>query len=237
MASRRAADELIAGGEVLVNGLRPPASGMLIDPDKDLVTVGGRAVRPVTSHRYVMLNKPLGVVTTSSDDRRRRTVIDAIGPDGLGSHRLYPVGRLDADTSGLLLLTDDGQLAYRLTHPRYHVGKEYSALVAGTPNSKALTALRTGVRLEDGMTAPAEVELVGTKDHPAGSPNAVVRLVIHEGRKRQIRRMLEATGHPVLALRRTGIGPIKLGRLREGGWRLLVAGELAALRRATGLTP
>jgi 23S rRNA pseudouridine2605 synthase len=233
VASRRAADELIASGEVLVNGRRPPATGLLIDPANDLVTISGRAIRPVTRHRYILLNKPLGVMTTSRDDEGRQTVLDAIGPEGLGTHRLYPVGRLDADTTGLLLLTDDGQLAYRLTHPRFKVGKEYSAVVSGTPNEKDLTVLRSGVLLEDGVTAPAEAEVVRT----APGPKSEVRLVIHEGRKRQVRRMLEASGHPVLALKRIGFGPLKLGRLKEGGWRLLAEGELAALRRATGLRP
>ena len=231
VASRRAADELIANGEVFVNGRRPPPTGLLVDPDNDLVTINGRAIRPVTKHRYVLLNKPLGVMTTARDEEGRRTVLDAIGPEGVGTHRLYPVGRLDADTTGLLMLTDDGQLAYRLTHPRYKVGKEYSAVVSGIPNEKDLVALRNGIQLEDGVTAPAEVEVVRT----APGPQAEVRLVIHEGRKRQVRRMMEATGHPVLALKRVGLGPVKLGRMKEGGWRLLVEGELAALRRATGL--
>ncbi len=230
VASRRAADELISSGAVLVNGDRPPPSGVLIDPDRDVVTVDDRPVRPVTKHRYIMLNKPLGVITTASDDSQRTTVLDVVGDEGRSGHRLYPVGRLDADTTGLLLLTDDGDLAYRLTHPRYKVSKEYFASVAGMPRSTDLEMLRMGVKLDDGVTAAAEADLVVAR---AGShAQTEVRIVIREGRQRQVRRMLEAVGHQVHALRRTGFGPLKLGRLKTGGWRVLSEAELAALRRA-----
>ena len=235
VASRRAADALIASGSVRVNGARPPASGMVIDPDKDRVTVDGRLVRPPTTHRHLMLNKPLGVITTARDESSRTTVLDIVGEEGMGGHRLFPVGRLDADSTGLLLLTDDGQLAYRLTHPRYKVPKEYEVVVAGVPTSRDVRMLREGVQLDDGMSAPAEVELVRATTGDRDSGRAELRVVIREGRQRQVRRMVQAVGHKVQSLRRTAYGPLRLGRLKTGGWRVLSSGEITALRRATGL--
>ena len=235
MASRRAADALIESGSVRVNGARPPTSGMLIDPQQDSVTVDGRPVKPPTTHRYLMLNKPLGVITTASDESGRQTVLDVVGAEGLAGHRLFPVGRLDADSTGLLLLTDDGELAYRLTHPRYKVPKEYEAVTAGIPARASLEALRRGVQLDDGVTAPAQVEVIRATTGDRDSGRAELRVVIAEGRHRQVRRMLQAVGHKTLALRRTGFGPLRLGRLKTGGFRVLSAGELAALRRAAGL--
>ena len=235
MASRRAADDLIASGSVRVNGERPPATGLLIDPDSDRVTVDGRPVKPPSSHRYLMLNKPLGVITTARDESSRTTVLDVIGEEGKHGHRLFPVGRLDADSTGLLLLTDDGELAYRLTHPRYKVAKEYLVVVIGMPTAKDLDALRSGVKLDDGATAPAEIDVVGATTGDRDSRRAELRVVIREGRHRQVRRMVQAVGHKVQTLRRTGFGPLRLGRLKTGGWRVLSSGEVAALRRAAGL--
>lgn len=208
---------------------------MVIDPDRDTVTLHGRPVKPLSQHRYLMLNKPIGVITTAKDESARRTVLDVIGTEGQHGHRLFPVGRLDADTSGLLLLTDDGDLAYRLTHPRFKVPKEYVAIVAGVPAAKDLQALRTGVKLDDGITAPAEVELLRTTTGQRDSGRAELRLVIREGRQRQVRRMLLAVGHKVQGLRRTAFGPLRLGRLKAGGWRVLSSSEVSALRRVTGL--
>jgi 23S rRNA pseudouridine2605 synthase len=235
VASRRAADALIASGSVRVNGGRAPETGMLIDPDRDQVTVDGRAVKPPTTHRYVMLNKPLGVITTARDESARTTVLEVVGQEGLAGHRLFPVGRLDADSTGLLILTDDGDLAYRLTHPRYEVAKEYEVVTAGVPLRQKLDALRRGVQLGDGMTAPAEVEVIRATKGDRDSGRAELRIVIREGRHRQVRRMLEAVGHKTLALRRTAFGPLRLGRLKTGGFRVLSNGEVSALRRATGL--
>ncbi|OLB85747.1 MAG: hypothetical protein AUI15_32390 [Actinobacteria bacterium 13_2_20CM_2_66_6] len=235
VASRRAADDLIASGSVRVNGERPPATGLLIDPDRDRVTVDGRPVKPPSSHRYLMLNKPLGVITTARDESSRTTVLDVIGEEGKHGHRLFPVGRLDADSTGLLLLTDDGELAYRLTHPRYKVAKEYLVVVIGMPTAKDLDALRSGVKLDDGATAPAEIDVVGATTGDRDSRRAELRVVIREGRHRQVRRMVQAVGHKVQTLRRTGFGPLRLGRLKTGGWRVLSSGEVAALRRAAGL--
>ena len=236
VASRRGADELIAAGSVLVNGERPPPSGVLVDPDNDTITIDGRIVKPRTRHRYLMLNKPVGVITTAKDEAARTTVLDAVGEEGLGGHRLFPVGRLDADTSGLLVLTDDGELAFRLTHPRYKIAKEYIAVVAGSPSASDLESMRTGVQLEDGKTLPAEVEVVGF-DPAVGTGRTEVRVVIREGRHRQVRRMLQAVGHKVQSLRRIGFGPLKLGRLKVGDWRVLGEGEIEALRRAVGIEP
>lgn len=228
MASRRAADKLISSGVVKVNGRVPPPDGVLVDPAKDEVTVDGKAVKPQTRHRYLMVNKPLGVITTAKDQAARATILDVVGEEGMGGHRLFPVGRLDADATGLLLLTDDGDLAFRLTHPRFKVPKEYVVLVGGSPNGVDIEKLRTGIKLDDGMTAPAEVEVLRVMP----GPMAELKLVIREGRHRQVRRMLLAVGHRVQALTRIGFGPLKLGRLKTGGWRVLGEAEIAALRRA-----
>jgi 23S rRNA pseudouridine2605 synthase len=155
--------------------------------------------------------------------------------EGSGGHRLFPVGRLDADTSGLLLLTDDGELAFRLTHPRYKVAKEYIAVVIGNPTAKDLDALRTGVKLEDGVTAPAEVEPLAVTPGSRDSVLAELRIVIREGRHRQVRRMVHGIGRKVHSLERIGFGPLKLGRLKTGGWRVVGDPEVAALRRAVGM--
>jgi len=235
VASRRAADVLIASGSVRVNGELPPPSGVFVDPDKDTVTVDGRPVKAVTRHRYLVINKPLGVITTARDEEARTTVLDVVGDEGQAGHRLFPVGRLDADTSGLLLLTDDGELAFRLTHPRYKVAKEYIATVIGNPTPTDLETLRTGVKLEEGTTAPAEVETLAVTPGSRDSSLAELRIVIREGRHRQVRRMVHGIGHKVHSLRRIGFGPLKIGRLKVGGWRLLGDAEVAALRRAVGI--
>ena len=226
VASRRAADALIASGAVLVNGRRPPPDGMLIEPGTDRVEVSGRQVSPPERHSYLALNKPAGYVTTAADPGSRPTVQELV----VATTRVFPVGRLDIDSRGLLLLTDDGELANRLAHPRYHVAKEYLATVDGTPGENDLRALRAGVELDDGRTAPAEVEVLGN-----ARGRTQLRVVLHEGRNRQVRRMLEAVGHPVRDLQRTAYGPLRLGRLKEGDWRRLRQPEVEALRKAAGL--
>jgi 23S rRNA pseudouridine2605 synthase len=232
VASRRAADRLIASGSVRVNGRVPPPEGLVIDPERDQVTVDGRAVKPRSRFRYVMLNKPLGVITTAKDEAGRTNVLDVLGDEGAAGHRMFPVGRLDADSTGLLLLTDDGEVGYRLTHPRYKVEKEYVAVVGGAPARRDMERLRLGVELDDGVTAPAEADVLRVLPGPA----AEVRIVIREGRHRQVRRMLLAVGHRTHSLRRTAFGPLRLGRLKTGGWRVLRDGEVAALRKAAGLS-
>ena len=218
LGSRRACDELIAEGRVTVDG-EVAALGRRVDPETARIAVDGvpLSVRPGVV--YYLLNKPAGVVTTADDPQGRPTVVDLVPSDP----RVFPVGRLDVDTEGLLLLTNDGDLAHRLTHPSFGVEKEYLAEVEGTPTRGELRRLRQGVELDDGPTAPARVSLV---------PPRALRIAIHEGRKRQVRRMCEAVGHPVVRLVRTRIGPLADRRLGPGAWRLLTAAEVRALEEA-----
>ncbi|MCB0977321.1 MAG: rRNA pseudouridine synthase [Acidimicrobiales bacterium] len=216
--SRRACEELIADGLVTVNG-EVAELGRRVDPEVDRVAVDGIpiGVRPGLVH--FLLNKPAGVVTTASDTHGRTTVVELVPAEP----RVFPVGRLDLDTEGLLLLTNDGDLAQRIAHPSHGLEKEYLAEVDGEPSRAAVRRLREGVDLADGRTAPAKASLL--------SPN-LVRLTIHEGRNRQVRRMLEEVGHPVRRLIRVRIGPIADPRLAPGRWRPLGNGELRALERA-----
>jgi len=218
VGSRRAVDELIRAGRVTVNG-EVGELGAAVG-DGDVVAVDGRTVAP-QELAYLMLHKPSGVVTTASDPQRRRTVVDLVE----SPQRVYPVGRLDRDTTGLLLLTNDGELANRLAHPRHGVDKAYVAEVEGDPPPDAIRRLAEGVELNDGPTAPARARRLG-----AGR----LELVIHEGRNRQVRRMCEAVGHPVRRLHRTAYGPLELDTLAPGSWRPLTAEEVAALRPETG---
>jgi 23S rRNA pseudouridine2605 synthase len=218
IGSRRACEELIAEGRVTVNG-EMAKLGRRVDVDIDRVEIDGVPLSIRPGLVYYLLNKPAGVVTTASDPEGRRTVVQLV-PD---APRVFPVGRLDADTEGLLLLTNDGDLTFRLTHPRFGVEKEYLAQVEGNPSPKAVRQLREGVELEDGMTAPAKVSLV--------PPNAL-RITIHEGRNRQVRRMCEAVGHPVVRLVRTRIGPLAERGLKPGEWRMLTREEVRALETA-----
>ena len=226
VASRRSADVLIASGVVLVNGRRPPLSGCLIDPERDRITVSGEDVAPPTQRSYIALNKPVGFVSTADDPGERPTVMNLVKVP----ERLFSIGRLDMDSHGLLILTDDGDLANRLMHPRYKVPKEYLATVEGMPSEPTLRKLRRGVKLEDGLTAPAEVALLSSRQN-----RTQLRLTITEGRNRQVRRMLEAVGHSVKDLQRTAYGPLRLGRLKAAGWRRLRPFEIEALREAAGL--
>jgi 23S rRNA pseudouridine2605 synthase len=203
---------------------------MLVDPTHDRVTVRGRPVSAPAGHRHLVFNKPAGVLVTARDTASRRTVFDLLAEEATAGRRLFAVGRLDMDTSGLLLLTDDGELANALAHPRHEVAKEYLAVVKGVPGERDLRRLREGVELDDGVTAPARADVVRVA--PGGF--AEVRLVIHEGRNRQVRRMLAAVGHPVRELRRVAFGPVRLGRLRDGGYRVLKGAELDSLRKAAG---
>jgi 23S rRNA pseudouridine2605 synthase len=217
VGSRRAVDELIRAGRVTVNGQMGELGGAV--GEGDVVAVDGRPVAP-QELAYLMLHKPSGVVTTASDPQGRRTVVDLVE----SPQRVYPVGRLDRDTTGLLLLTNDGELANRLAHPRHGVEKTYVADVEGDPPPDVLRRLAEGVELDDGPTASARVRRLG-----AGR----VELVIHEGRNRQVRRMCEAVGHPVRRLHRSAYGPLELGALAEGRWRALTSEEVDALRLLT----
>ena len=218
LGSRRICDDLIAEGRVTVNG-DVAELGRRVDPERDRVVVDGVpiGVRPGLVH--YLLNKPAGVVTTASDPQRRPTVVELVPAEP----RVFPVGRLDLDTEGLLLLTNDGDLANRIAHPSHGVPKEYLAEVEREPSRGALRRLREGVELTDGITAPAQASLVAP---------TLVRLIIHEGRNRQVRRMLEAVGHPVVRLIRTRIGPIADQRLAPGRWRPLTNDELRSLEQA-----
>ncbi|MDP9071956.1 MAG: rRNA pseudouridine synthase [Actinomycetota bacterium] len=218
--SRRACEELIADGRVTVNG-EVALLGRRIDPDGDRVEVDGVPVGVRADLVYYLLNKPRGVVTTASDPQGRSTVLDLVPPEP----RVFPVGRLDADTEGLLVLTNDGDLTHRLTHPGFGVEKEYLAEVEGSPSPGAVRRLRDGVALEDGVTAPARVALV--------APTAL-RITVHEGRNRQVRRMCAAVGHPVVRLVRTRIGPIAERGLRPGQWRPLTMAEVRDLQGDAG---
>lgn len=220
VASRRGADALIAAGRVSVDGV-VAEPGMTVT-EGQRVLVDGEVVAPEATV-VVMLNKPAGVVTTAADPQGRRTVLDLVDVP----QRVVPVGRLDADTTGLLLLTNDGDLAQLLAHPSHGVPKTYRALVRGVPGPAALRRLRRGVELDDGRTAPAQVDVVGR-----GSGGAELEIVLKEGRNRQIRRMCAAVGSPVIELHRIAYGPLTLGRLREGHVRPLREAELRALRGA-----
>ncbi len=214
VASRRAADELIKAGRVRVNG--EPGQLNTFVRSHDRVEVDGKPVA-LQSLAYILLNKPVGVVTTARDPQGRRTVVDLVP----SATRVVPVGRLDADTTGALLLTNDGLLAHRLAHPRYGVEKVYEAEVEGEPEDAALQDLRDGVELEDGTTAPARVRRI--------SPSRI-ELAIHEGRNRQVRRMLEAVGHPVVRLHRSRYAGLEVVGLEPGAWRELEPHEVERLR-------
>jgi 23S rRNA pseudouridine2605 synthase len=219
VASRRASEEIVRAGRVTVNG------DTVYDPARDIgtadaVAVDGAPIATNVERVVYALNKPTGVVSTASDPQGRPTVVSLLPADT----RLYPVGRLDIDTTGLILLTNDGELAHRLTHPRFEVDKTYRARVTNPPiRTGAVRALRAGVHLEDGLTAPARVRKV---DH------RTLELTIHEGRKRQVKRMCEAVGHPVVRLERVAFGPLALGDLRLGRWRRLTPGEIRTLTAA-----
>ena len=217
--SRRACEELIAEGRVTVDG-EVAVLGRRVDPDTARVEVDGVPVAVRPGLVYYLLNKPAGVVTTASDPQGRPTVLGLVPPEP----RVFPVGRLDADTEGLLLLTNDGDLAHRLAHPSHGIEKEYLAEIDGRPTAGELRRLRTGVDLEDGRTAPAKASLVQDR---------AMRLVLHEGRNRQVRRMCAAIGHPVVRLVRVRIGPLADRDLPPGRYRPLTRDEVRALQAAT----
>lgn len=232
--SRRSAEALITAGRVTVNGARVTELGAQADPAVDLIELDGQPLRLEAPHVYLVMNKPAGLLTAVRDPRGRRTVMDLLPPD-LPPH-VFPVGRLDRDTEGLLIFTDDGDLAHRLAHPRYEIEKEYHALVAGTPPPRALESLRRGVDIEGRRTAPATVDVARPPyGHKPRDGHTWLRLVVHEGRKRQVRLMCAAVGHPVRALVRIRIGDVVLGRLPAGKTRPLSQHELASLRRLVDL--
>lgn len=230
VASRRHAEELIASGHVQVNGSVITTQGVRIDPARDRVCVNGKLVNAPAHHVYLLLNKPVGYICTVHDPQGRPTVLDLLPPE-IRQMRIYPVGRLDVDTSGLLLLTNDGDFALRLSHPRYAKQKHYEVLVQGRPSPKELAVLRTGVVIteDDGRsykTSSAHVRLL----RQAGNESWLA-LTIHEGRKRQVRRMLAAVGYPVRQLTRVGLGSLTLKGVPTGKWRYLTEAEVTMLCR------
>lgn len=231
IGSRRACERLIEEGKVSVNGEGITTLGVTVKPGIDKVVVNGQILSPPEDDIYIMLNKPSGYITTLMDTHGRATVMDLIG--GLGdNNRIYPVGRLDKATTGLLILTNDGEFTFRLTHPKFEVKKVYEALVEGTPEDRALEALARGVPLEDGITSPAKVRVL-----KESGGRALISLTIHEGKKRQVRRMCREVGHPVVRLKRVAFGPLNLGKLNEGEFRHLSGGEVDSLLKLVGLSP
>lgn len=240
VASRRGAERLMTAGRVCVNGEVVSELGSKVDPAADVVSVDGIECRILEKPRYLMLYKPSGYVTTMSDPQGRPTVAELVPTETYPG--IFPVGRLDMDTTGLLLFTTNGSVGQALLHPSRHIEKHYVALVSGTPSAHDLDRLRRGVMLEDGPASPARTELLAKGDplyavvapHGAGrtgggEPNAVVGLTIHEGRKHQVKKMLQAVGHKVLRLHRDAFGPLVLTGVKEGHWRELMPHEVAAI--------
>lgn len=221
VASRRTCEQLMLAGEVEVDGEVVTRLGTKVDPHVAVVRVSGRRLPPISPHVYLVLNKPRGVVSTMSDPEGRRTLSDVVADR---PERLFHVGRLDTDTSGLLLLTNDGDFAHRMAHPSFEVDKTYVAEVDGEVTRATLQQLRDGVTLEDGPVAVSAAKVV-----TRGAGKSIVELVIHEGRNRIVRRLLDHVGHPVRQLTRTAIGPVALGRLKTGELRDLTLDELGEL--------
>ncbi|MCI1693040.1 pseudouridine synthase [Aneurinibacillus aneurinilyticus] len=222
VASRRKCEELIVSGRVKVNGVTIQELGYKADAVRDEIEVDGKKIAR-ENHVYFLLNKPTGYITSVTDPQGRKTVLDLM--KGI-EERIYPVGRLDYDTSGLLLLTNDGEFANRITHPRHELDKVYEATVRGRMEEDALIQLRQGIALEDGMTAPAGAVRLRFNEK---SKTTLIRLTIHEGRNRQVRRMCEAVGHPVRKLKRVRLAFLTLEGVPEGGYRPLTAEEVARL--------
>jgi pseudouridine synthase len=235
VSSRRSSEAIIAEGRVTVNGRPVTELGSKADPETDDIRVDGRRVRTTMPRRYILMYKPRGYITSRSDPEGRPTVIDLLATGGVRDY-VYPVGRLDYESEGLLILTTDGDLAERLMHPSHGVDREYHVRVRGVPDHRALERLARGIVLDGRKTAPAEVAIVKVMEG-SGGEEALVSIAVHEGRNRQIRRMCEAVGHPVIRLRRVRIGPIHDGHIRPGEFRDLDEREVAALKRKASRPP
>lgn len=222
VASRRKCEELIRDGHVTVNGEVVRDMGVKINPNRDRVFVKGKRIVMEENHVYIMLNKPRGYITTVKDQYNRPSVMDLVR--GI-SERIYPIGRLDYDSEGLLLLTNDGNMAFHLTHPRYEIDKEYIVRVQGFPKSEDIDKLRNGIDIGGFITSPAQVNFISHNKH-----TSLFNIIIKEGKNRQVRRMFDAIGHPVVYLKRVRIGNIKLENLKLGKWRYLTNKELEALK-------
>ena len=222
VASRRASEQLMLDGRVTVNRVTIRDLGTKADPTRDDIRVDGRRIRLSDRHRYILLNKPRGYLTTRSDPQRRPTVLDLLS--GVREY-VYPIGRLDFDSEGLLLLTNDGDLALRITHPRHGIVRVYEAGLLGVPDDHDLRRLARGIVIDGRRTAPADVALIGQK-----SGHGTIRITLREGRNRQVRKMCDAIGHPVDRLRRVAFGPIRDPKLKPGQWRELTGDEVRKLR-------
>ena len=232
IASRRACEELISEGRVEVNSEVVVEQGRRVDPERDVIRVDGARIPPPRRHLYLAMNKPRGVVVTMDDPEGRRTVADLLAKGGsrlVKNERLFHVGRLDADSEGLLILTNDGELANKLAHPSYQVPKTYIAEVTGLMNAATLQRLRHGITLEDGPVRPTSVKIVSS-----AAERTLIKITLQEGRNRIVRRTMEAVGHPVRHLSRIGIGPVRLGNLKLGEYRDLTRDELGGLLDLTG---
>jgi len=232
IASRRACEALISEGRVEVNSEVVLEQGRRVDPDRDVIRVDGARIPPPRRHLYLAMNKPRGVVVTMDDPEGRRTVADVLAMSGsrvVRNERLFHVGRLDSDSEGLLILTNDGELANKLAHPSYHVPKTYIAEVTGLVSAETLRRLRRGITLDDGPIRPTSVKITSS----AGD-RTLIKITLQEGRNRVVRRTMEAVGHPVRRLSRIGIGPVRLGNLKVGEYRELTRDELGELLDLTG---
>jgi len=234
IASRRACESLITAGRVTVNGRKVTLLGTKVDPSKDDIRVDGEPIETPKPSKllYILLNKPIGYVSTVSDPHASKTVIDLI--ENNIDERVYPVGRLDADTSGLLLLTNDGDFANRLTHPRYHVAKTYRLTARGFVDRVTAKKLMDGVELPEGRTAPADAKFI---DYDEVTQCTVMEITLYEGRNRQVRRMMDMIGHPVRSLERIAFGSLKLGMLNSGTWRKLTPAEIKSMLALAKPTP
>ena len=230
VASRRGSEDLMTAGRVSVNGIKVTELGSKVDPNVDVVCVDGREVHLADGAVYLMLNKPSGYLTTMSDPHGRPCIASLVPKDRYPG--LFPVGRLDQDTTGILLFTTDGDMGQHLLHPKHHVDKTYRAHVHGVPSEEELDILREGIVLDDGPCQPADVALDCVRDDRTSD----ITLIIHEGRKRQVKRMCSAIHHAVIDLHRDKFGPIRLGDLEPGSWRMLTQDELTALKKAAGLS-
>lgn len=227
ICSRRAAEKFIKQGRVGIDGMPVTEMGRHVNPGESIVTVDGREITGCQDHLYLLMNKPRGIITTVRDTHGRRTVIDLLG--NLQS-RVYPVGRLDLDSEGLLLLTNDGALAERLLHPSHKVPRMYHVTVKGRPSKKDLQLLEQGIKLDGRITLPCRMKIIGTTRR-----TTLVEVVLQEGRKRQIRLMMDHVAHGVIRLLRIQMGPVKLGALGPGKFRELQATEIASLKKTAGL--
>lgn len=225
VASRRRAEELIRAGRVTVND-RIAVIGERINPERDIVKIDGKEIKLVKEYMYVILNKPKGIVTTAEDDLGRKTILDLVKTHiDISKHRLFPVGRLDKDSCGMVFLTDDGEIAYKLMHPKEKIPKVYIVKVKGHPSKASLKELEKGVVIEGKKTLPCKIEVVRK-----GNSWTKLRVTLYEGKKRQIRKMMKLINHPVIHLERIAIGPLKLGKLKRGSFHILSEDEVKTLK-------